>query len=51
MKRALLIDTTTSQPEGVLLERELPKGGPEYSMRQMGCVEEVPVPPHLQTPV
>ena len=33
----------------VLLERELPKGGPEYSMGQMGCVEEVPVPPHLQT--
>ena len=33
----------------VMLEKELPKGGPEYRMGQMECVEEVPVPPHLQT--
>ena len=33
----------------VLLEKELPRGGPEYRMGQMEGVEEVPVPPHLQT--
>ena len=33
----------------VMLEKELPKGGPEYRIGQMECVEEVPVPPHLQT--
>ena len=31
------------------MEKELPKGGLEYRMGQMECVEEVPVPPHLQT--
>ena len=32
-----------------MLETELPRGGPEYRMGQMQCVEEMPVPPHLQT--
>ena len=33
----------------VVLEKELPIGGPKYRVGQMECVEELPVPPHLQT--
>ena len=44
------LDRYNYQPtRRVLLEREVPKGGPEYRMGQMGCVKEVPVPPHPQT--
>ena len=32
-----------------MLEKGLPNGGPKYRVGQMECVEELPVPPHLQT--
>ena len=32
-----------------MLEKELPNGGPKHRVGCMECMEELPVPPHLQT--
>ena len=55
VKRVLMneespLDRYNSQPtRWVVLEKELPNGGPKYRVGQMECVEELPVPPYLQT--
>ena len=55
VKRVLMneespLDQYNYQPtRQIVLEKKLPKGGPKYRTGQMDCVEDLPVPPHLQT--